>query len=234
MTGTLALPPLLWDEPAPGDAVAHAAARAVAGCEAGLIAHRLLPDRIEAALVLAPEVPLRQAMAMLPAGAVGLQNALGALAPPELSVFFTWDGGIRVNGAACGRFRVMAARCDPGAVPDWLVVGFCLPLLPATEEGGRTPDQTALHVEGCADIAPAALVEAWARHTLNQIARWEEAGPRPLYEAWRGLVEGIGTAGWTDGAEDAYLGTDEDFCALIRAEDKIRRVPLTRLLEEAP
>ena len=29
-----------------------------------------------------------------------------------------WNGGIRVNGAACGALRMMASTTDPAAVPE--------------------------------------------------------------------------------------------------------------------
>jgi BirA family biotin operon repressor/biotin-[acetyl-CoA-carboxylase] ligase len=37
---------------------------------------------------------------------------------------------------------------------------------------GQTPISTSLYVEGCADVEPPTLVEAWSRHTLNWITRW--------------------------------------------------------------
>lgn len=234
MSETLTLPPLMWEEAANGPAFDHAVMRAVTGCDAGLIAHRLRPEAMEAALVLAPEVPLARAMAMLPACAVGLQNALGALAPPEVAVHLDWDGGIRVNGASCGGFRAMASGPDPAAVPDWLVVGFGLPLLPGIPEMGETPEITALYAEGCADVAPPALLEAWARHTLNALTRWESDGPRPLHTEWRGLVHGIGEVATLCGVTGTFLGADEDFGALLRAGAETQVIPLTELLEEAP
>ncbi|WP_238368438.1 biotin/lipoate--protein ligase family protein [Mesobacterium pallidum] len=224
----------MWDEAAHGAAFDHAVGRAVQGCDAGLIAHRLMPERMEAALVLAPEVSLAKAMAMLPACAVGFQNALGVLAPPEVAVHLDWDGGIRINGAACGRFRVMASGDDGTAVPDWLVVGFSLPLLPGSEDGGLTPDQTALYAEGCAEVHPPALVEAWARHTLNWITRWDGGDAQALHEEWRGLAWGIGEEVSALGQSGTFLGIDEDFGMLLRSGDDTQLIPLTRLLEDAP
>ena len=231
---TLTLPPLMWEEPAHGAAFDHAVMRAVQGCEAGLIAHRLEPERMEAALVLTPEVPLSRAMAMLPACEVGFQNALGVLAPPEVAVHLDWDGGLRINGAACGRFRAMASNKALQEVPDWLVIGFSLPLLPGAEEGGHTPDRTALYAEGCADVQPPALLEAWARHTLGWITRWEGDGPRALHEEWRGLAHGIGDPVSIAGQTGSFLGIDENFGLLLRNDDGTQLVPLTTLLEDAP
>ncbi|MEM9524381.1 MAG: biotin/lipoate--protein ligase family protein, partial [Pseudomonadota bacterium] len=63
---TLTFPPLMWGEPATDEAIGHAARRAAGGCDAGLISYILGADRVEAALVFAPEVPLSKAMVMLP------------------------------------------------------------------------------------------------------------------------------------------------------------------------
>lgn len=90
---TLTLPPLMQDEATHGDALDHAVMRAASGCDAGLVVHDLRQDRVQAALVLAPEVPLADAVTMLPLCGVGFQNALGALAPPEVAVHLGWDGG---------------------------------------------------------------------------------------------------------------------------------------------
>lgn len=230
----LAFPPLLWGEAAQGPAFEHACMRATLGCDAGLVAYRLGRDRLEAALVTAPEVPLRTAMALLPICGIGFQNALGALGPAEVAVHLDWDGGLRINGARCGGFRVMAATRDPEARPDWLVVGLGLPLWPETDETGLTPDQTALYAEGCAEVQPPALVEAWARHTLHWLTRWETEGGRPVHAEWRGLAHGLGEDTSRDGHQGTFLGVDEDFGMLLREGDATHLIPLTTLLEAAP
>lgn len=223
-------PPMMWGEDATGDAFGHAARRAALGCESGLITYRLAADRMEAALVLAPEVPLAQAMIMLPLCGVGFQNALGALAPPEVAVHLEWDGRLRVNGALCGALAAMASAPDPVAVPDWLVVGVALDLLPASAETGNDPDRTALFVEGCAEVSPVALLEAWARHTLNWLARWESEGNAPLHAEWRGLAWGMGESASLNGLTGTFMGIDEDFGMLLRNGETTHLIPLTNLL----
>ncbi len=234
MNDTLTFPPLMWGEVATDAALDHAARRAALGCDAGLVSYLIAADRAEAALVFAPEVPLAEALTMLPLCGVGFQNALGALAPPEVAVHLEWSGGIRVNGASCGGFRVRSAATDPTAIPDWLVVGWSLPLLPLDAETGTNPDKTALHVEGCADVDPAALVEAWARHTLNWIARWEAEGTRPLAAEWRGLAHAMGEEITQARLTGTFLGVDEAFGMLLRDAETTHLVPLTTLLEDVP
>lgn len=231
---TLTFPPLMWGEQATGSALGHAARRAALGCDAGLITYIVSATHVEAALVFAPEVPLKEAMTMLPLCGVGLQNALGALAPPEVAVHLEWNGGVRLNAASCGTFAVISSTQDPEAIPDWLVIGWTMPLLPEDEETGKNPDKTALFVEGCADVLPGTLVESWARHTLNWINRWEDEGSRALHAEWRGLAHGIGEAMTRGDLSGTFLGVDEAFGMLLRDEETTHLIPLTDILEETP
>lgn len=228
----LTFPPLMWGEDAGSDALGHAARRATLGCDAGLVSYALGASTLEAAMVFAPEVPLAKAMAMLPLCAVGFQNALGALAPPEVAVHFDWDGALRINGAHCGRFQAKAPVTEPDQAPDWLIIGFTLPLIPEDDNPGLTPDRTSLFAEGCAEVDPGTLVEAWARHSLNWITRWEEEGTRPLHAEWRGLVHGIGEDTAQSALAGTFLGVDEDFGMLLRDESTTHLIPLTSLLKE--
>jgi hypothetical protein len=231
-TLNLSLPPLLWDEAATGSAVEHACLRATQGCDAGLIAHNMGANTLQVALVFAPEVSLADAMAMLPLCAVGFQNALGALAPPEVAVHIAWDGQVRINGASCGHFEVVASDTDPEATPDWLVVGFTLPLWPEDDSTeGEKPDQTTLYAEGCIDVKAPTLVEAFARHTLNGIGRWEDVGSKPLHDEWRGIAHGIGEDTQRNGIHGTFLGVDERFGMLLRHGETTDLIPLTTLLE---
>ena len=188
----LSFPPLFTGEDTRGeDPLRLACARARDGCDAGLVTYDLRADVLRAALVFAPEVPLRKASIMLPICGVGFQNALGALAPPEIAVHLDWTGGIRINGGTAGMLKMVAAPPDPDQTPDWIVVSLELALWPASVETGNTPDVTALISEGCGDVEAPALLEAWVRHTLVWINSWSEDGPRAIHKEWSGLVHGL-------------------------------------------
>ncbi len=204
---------------------------AVKGCDAGLVVYNLGADTLRAAMVFAPDVTLADAMAMLPLCGVGFQNALGALAPPEVAVHLDWNGGLRINGATSGRLRAAASSTDPKAEPDWLVIGLELSLWPASEETGMTPDQTALYAEGCADVNPAELLEAWVKHTLVWINTWQDTGAGPLHKEWRGLAHGIGEDAEMTGKTGTLLGIDEKFGMLLRDKSTTHLIPLTEVLE---
>jgi BirA family transcriptional regulator, biotin operon repressor / biotin---[acetyl-CoA-carboxylase] ligase len=227
-------PPLLSGVAVTGaeDPFDTARAMAALGCDGGTIVYNLQADRLRAAMVFAPEVPLEDAMAMLPVCGVGFQNALGALAPPEVAVHLGWDGAIRVNGAHCGWLRVAASGTDPSQVPDWLVVGLEVPLLRTGRDPGADPDVTALYEEGCAEVEATALLESWARHCLVWINRWSEEDNAALHGEWMGLVQGVGELIENNGVRGTFLGVDDRFGMLIRDSATTHLVPMSHLLGE--
>ena len=109
----ISFPPLLRGEPVQAgvDPMGHACARATMGCDPGLVVHNEGGDTLRVALVLAPEAPLADAMAMVFAVAVGFSDALGALAPPEVGVHFDWPDGLRLVLASRSPRRAVRSRC---------------------------------------------------------------------------------------------------------------------------
>ena len=217
-----------------GDPFALACKAAAEGTEAGLVIHDLAPDRMRAAVVFAPEVPLAQAAIMLPLCGVGFQNALGVLAPPVVALHLGWDGTIYVNGGRCGALRIAASTRDPAIVPDWLVIGLTLDLMPATEDGGTDPDRTALHAEGCGDVAAMDLLAAWLRHTLSWLDTWDNQGAAPLHREWSGLVRGLNDTVTIAGRTGTFIGTDEGLNLLLKTDTGTDLILLTTLLEDTP
>lgn len=235
-------PPLMKGLAAgPANPFAIACAEAARGTDAGLLPWSLTDERLRAALVLAPEEPLHSAMAAFCACAVGLQNALGVLAPPETAVHLEWTGGIRLNGGHCGGLHVAASTRDPAAPPDWIVIGLELTLsLPDSDqlEPGQTPDWTALAQEGCGEIDPLALLEGWARHSLVWLHEIDNsAGRASLYREWKGLVWKLGEEVTVplrgERPQGTFLGVDEDFGMVLKPDSgDTRLIPLTTLIEE--
>lgn len=239
MSAHPSFPPLLSGlATGPANPFAVACAEAERGTDSGLLAWSVSDDRLRAALVLAPEEPLHSAMAAFCACSVGLQNALGVLAPPETAVHLDWSGGLRVNTAHCGGLHVAASTRDPAAEPAWLVIGMELTLrLPDTLEPGQIPDWTALDQEGCGEMDPMELLEAWSRHSLlwiNGLA--DDRGRANLYREWKGLVFNLGKDITLpiEGQRLAgtFLGVDENFSMVLKTADATRLIPLTQLLEE--
>ena len=240
MTQVPSFPPLFKGLAAgPANPFSIACAQARRGVDAGLLTWSLGEDRLRAALVLAPEVPIDSAMAAFVACAVGMQNALGVMAPPEIAVHLEWAGGLRVNGGHCGGLHVAAAATEAGEVPDWLVIGLEITLdLPPEYEPGETPDWTALRAEGCGEVNPIELLEAWARHSLIWINELESTSGRArLHREWEGLAWKKGeTVVLPEGGQHVsgtFLGVDENFGMLLKTPDGATRlIPLSTLIEK--
>ncbi|SEL77552.1 Biotin-(acetyl-CoA carboxylase) ligase [Roseivivax marinus] len=229
---TLSFPPLLDGHAAAGSPLEEAVSAAARGAEAGLLLYDAVAADVDVALVLVPEVSRRSAAQMIPLAGVAFQNALGALGPSEVAVHLAWDGRIMVNGAECGRVRAVAPSSEGDAAPDWLVLSLTVRATsPEGVDGGKTPDITALDAEGCGDVAPLDLVEAWARHALNWIHRWEEDGAAELHREWTNLAHGIGDPVNIGGVEGTALGLDEDMNLLVKTPEGTRAVPLVAQLE---
>ncbi|MCF6316687.1 MAG: DUF4444 domain-containing protein [Marinosulfonomonas sp.] len=230
-------PPLFTGDAVSGstDPFAKACTQAMIGCDAGLLVHSITPDRIRAAIVFAPETPLEQAMVAFIACGVGFQNAMGALAPPEVSVMLGWTGEIYVNGGRTGQLRVATSTDDPEKEPNWLVVGLEIDLLPQGDgESGDHPNETCLMMEGCGDVSPIRLLEAWSRHTLVWLNDIENDAPRALHEMWRGLAKGIGEdveLNIPDAPSGIFAGVDEHFGMLLKTGAETRLIPLSHVLK---
>lgn len=171
-------PPLFQGEALTGqaDPFERALALAITGTDPGTVIYNLGGERLRAALIFAPEVPLEEAMAILPVCGLGFQAALGTLAPPEVAVHLEWDGRIRVNGAVCGRMRVKASTQDPEATPDWLILGLELSMASRKSNPGKDPDRTWLSEEGCGEITPISFWSAGCAIAFTgSIAGWTTA-----------------------------------------------------------
>lgn len=207
MAGALSLPPLLTGRAAP-EPRADAVAAARAGCDAGLLLHRIGPV-LDAAVVLAPEVPLPRALQTAPLALVAARDAIGAIGPAEMPVHLTWDNRLIVDGLDTGRVTAIAHPTED--VPPWLVLHLRLsfdPEIPLVQ------------------IAPDAFFESWARHLLHRLSTWEEEGPRSLH------AELDGAAWERETSDPAWLGRDEALGRLRRDGEATRLDPLTDLLEQ--
>ncbi len=225
-------PPLLTGLAVAGDPFV-AACEAAPEAEPGSVFYGPDEETMRAAVLLAPEVPLGEAVSVSFAVALGLNDAIGALAPPEVAFHFEWPGGFRVNCASCGGLTARASTDDPRAEPDWLVVGVELPVMGSlVEEPGATPDRTSLHAEGCGEITVPDLIETWARHMMNWLHIYLTDGFAPLHEDWRARAYRLGETIEAP-ALGTFVGLDEHGGLILQETGGARILPLTMLLERA-
>jgi len=192
--------------------------------------------RIEAAVVLEPELPLAAARPALFAAVSALADALGAHGPAEVALTIGWPATLRVNAGRIGQARLAWPHgAAEDAVPDWLVVGIEARLtFPAGWEPGHGLHQTALREEGWAeeDVSAADLTAGWARHLMAGLAEWQHPGPQGGFArlASRYLAR-LEAAPWMG---EARHGLDPATGALVLEQDGTRRLhPLADALMEA-
>lgn len=225
-------PPLLRGEPvgAHVDPLESAVAAARRDVEPGRFTYAQDEARVAAALTLAPQMPLSEAMGALLAFAVGVTDALGALVPPEVAVHLVWPNRIKVNGAFCGTLRAAASTLEPSEEPDFLVLGLDVPLASRRADPGRAPHTTTLADEGCNALTAPELLESLSRHALVWINRFVEEGLAPVQRAWCAKCDDIGAA-IADPCEGLFAGLDERGAMVMRRDSDTILIPLTRMLD---
>ena len=227
-------PPLLHGVEVAGhvDPFAKAMAEAMMEAEPGRIVYAMDDAAMRAAMTFVPDRALREALpGAVFAVLLGLNDALGALAPPEVAVHFEWPGRVKVNGAYCGGVRAAAADNDPEGEADWLIVGVDVPVMPlGPGDPGLQPDHTTLWAEGCVDLGAPQLLESWSRHMLVWIHRFLSDGIGPLHEGWRHKCDTLGEAVSAPEA-GTFMGLDEDGGMILRQGEGTKVLPLTGMLE---
>jgi biotin-(acetyl-CoA carboxylase) ligase len=112
-----------------------------------------------------------------------------------VAVTFGWPDRIEVNGGVVGGVRFACAATETAeAVPDWLVIGFGIAVRGRRTEHSPADRQqrTTLADEGCGEVLTLDLLEAFARHFLSWINRWQEEGVAPVQKAWLSRATGLG------------------------------------------
>jgi BirA family biotin operon repressor/biotin-[acetyl-CoA-carboxylase] ligase len=184
------LPPLfrLHAVRADEDPLPTARALAEAEAEPGTVVWSRRPDRLDCAIILSTEVPYPAAFTAAYVVLVAIGDAIGALAPPGVAVTYGWPDRLEINGALAGGLRMAAdPAATPRAVPRWVLAGLTLAVAsdPHIDSPGRDKDRTTLHEEGCGEIQVTGLMEAFVRHLLAWINRFEEDGLGPVVAVWR-------------------------------------------------
>ena len=227
---SIEFPPLLTGFAVAGDPF-EAACAAAETAEPGSVFYSPDEGRFQVAVLLAPESPLEEAISVIFAAKLALNDAVGALGPPEVALHFEWPVGFRVNGARCGEARARAATNDPKDEPDWLVVGLDVPVMGAMEvKEGEVPEHTSLHAEGCGEITTSLLTETWARYFMSWLHIYMTDGFPELHEEWRSRGYRLGETIETPLA-GTFVGLDEWGGMILNDGEATRILPLTQILE---
>ncbi len=223
-------PPLLTGVPVKGRPGPFESACSVAdegGADPGSVFWARDTSVCSAAIVLAPEVAASQAMQMLYTAMVAFGDAFGAIAPPELGLFYRWPATFMVNAAQIGRLRVgLPPDARAGDVPRWLVVGVEVAIsnIKRDHEPGDDLEFTTLFDEGCGDLDRTQLIESFCRHFLVWLHTWNDEGFRAVHDAWMGRLEErdseITFQHQGASIKGQVLGLDEDGNMLLKTADE--------------
>ena len=217
MTAELNLPPLyqgvVLDKPgADADSRSHARAMAAAGAAAGTFVWAAREDRLDCAVVLAPEEPAVAILPIVLVGALALSDAVGAVGPPAVGSDLVWPADLRVNGGRVGGLSLDLADPAGGSeAPAWAVLSAAIRMAPEPGvEGGERPDATCLHDEGFAGVGARALAESFARQFLTWMDRWEDQGLPPIARHWLHRARSDGADTVLMIGEELVAGSIED------------------------
>lgn len=222
------------------DVGAETRRRANAGADPGTILCAAREDVLDCAVILHPEVPLGQAKLALYVGALGLGAALGVVAPPMLDVTYHWPNRIdAIMGSVARIDLVLPDSAGPESVPDWLAVRVTAVIGPLPVAGVRQDfARTSLRDDGCVDLTVADLLEAFARHFLTWINRWQDDGFEPVRALWLRHAPDHGETIEieVDGKQvsGVFQGIDDDGALVLGQGESTRRITLDAVLAWPP
>jgi hypothetical protein len=166
-----------------GDAFGHAQAIADEAGAATLVWVRRF-DIVEFAVVLEPDAILAEARLAHYLAMNALADALAIHSPPERPVLFRWPDALTYDLGLIGGGRLAwPADCPEKQVPDWLVFGA---MVRATTMSPFQPGQTGVGMaeEGFEEVDAVDLIEAFARHLMLGVSRWQAEGAKPTVRRW--------------------------------------------------
>ena len=190
---------------------------------------------LDMAITLAPEVPAARAQQMHYTMMNAVGDAIGALAPPEVGVRYSFPGNILFNRGHAGIVRMAMAPTDNPAsdIPDWLVVSAQVRLAFAdtNHDTEYRMANTSLAEEGGGFISRTRLLESSCRHFLVWVHQWEEEGFRPVHEKWLNRIEDDKTLTSQNGGQIAFVGIDDEGAGLLSEGGAVRAIPLAEASE---
>jgi BirA family biotin operon repressor/biotin-[acetyl-CoA-carboxylase] ligase len=147
------------------------------------------PGNLYLSLVMRPAGAPSRAAQLGFVAALGLGDALAALAGPALHLRYKWPNDLLANGK---KFAGILLESETGAKDgvDFVVVGIGVNIVCAP--GDVEFPATSLIAEGVAGVTPPVLLEGFARHFEGWARRWGEEGFAPLRMAWLARASGLG------------------------------------------
>jgi len=183
-----------------------------------------LPGNLFASLILRPEVRAAAAAQLGFAAALAAREASLGFAP-DAAIAFKWPNDVLLQSRKLAGILLESEASSSGNLA-WLVIGIGVNL--ASYPTDTPYPATALGVTG-ADVAPAAMLAAWARHFLRRYEEWDGGrGFAAQRVAWLGHAAGLGQGIRVRLAREElagiFAGLDADGALLLDAPSGRRRI----------
>jgi BirA family biotin operon repressor/biotin-[acetyl-CoA-carboxylase] ligase len=147
------------------------------------------PGNLYLSLVLRPDGGPARAAQLGFVAALGLGDALAALAGPALQLRNKWPNDLLANGKKLAGILLESETSAADRV-DFVIVGIGVNIAAAPAEVEYPA--TSLATEGVAGVTPAVLLAGFARHFEIWERRWGAAGFAAVRAAWLPRASGLG------------------------------------------
>ena len=183
------------------------------------------PGNLYLSLVLRPEGGPARAAQLGFVAALGLGDALAALAGPALGLRYKWPNDVLADGRKLAGILLESENAASDRV-DFVVAGLGVNIIAAPEDVEYPA--TSLAAEGVAGVTPAVLLGGFVRHFATWAGRWCEAGFAPVRAAWlaraSGLGEPIRVRLESTTLCGRFLDLDDDGALVLDGEDGRKRI----------
>jgi BirA family biotin operon repressor/biotin-[acetyl-CoA-carboxylase] ligase len=178
-----------------------------------------------ASLILCPECPASRATQLGFVAALAVGEALGAMLSMIGGLSYKWPNDVLVNGRKIAGILLESEMTAPETL-TFLVAGVGINLLNSPPDTGYPA--TSVSEEGFGEIAPAAMLEAFAHRFRFWETRWREDGFAPVRAAW---LAGATSRGGpirvrleTATLQGRFLDIDEQGALLLEFAGKQQRI----------
>lgn len=183
------------------------------------------PGNLYLSLILRPRVAAAQAAQLGFVAALGLSDALTALAGPAIEPRCKWPNDLLANGKKLAGILLESETSASGDV-DFVVLGLGANL--ASAPAGTEYLATSLAAEGTAGVPPAAALEGFIRHFDSWLQVWHRGGFAPIRTAWLARAAGLGSDIRVRlerlELSGRFLDLDDDGALLLDTADGRRRI----------
>ncbi|MFP6730951.1 MAG: biotin--[acetyl-CoA-carboxylase] ligase [Alphaproteobacteria bacterium] len=147
------------------------------------------PGNLYVSLVLRPDCVPAQAMQLTFVASLALADTIAAFAPASAEVTCKWPNDVFINHQKTAGL-LLESSTSGGAGLDWLVIGMGVNIAHAPDDVSQPV--TSLEAEGCTDLTPGRLLEAFCACFTEHYKQWLDDGFASQREAWLLRAEGRG------------------------------------------